>query len=781
MKSASNVETESVSKPVAKVPQAFFRFMLTDQFDCDMIVPKNQHSRKEFIMDQIFKAKWIRPSFEEKESACEFLRTFSTKKKVTRATLFVSALGVYAARVNGKKVSYVLAPGWTSYHKRVQYQEYDVTALIGTENILSITAAPGWRMPYAALDGKGIADYNTDELSSTEYAIIAALAIRFEDGTEDLLITDESWTAKETKWRACHIYNGDVYDVSFEGGCFPVKVLALSKSILVPQEGEIICEHEHLKPTRIIHTPKGETVLDFGQNMTGYLSLFLTVPAGARAVIDHAEVLDHDGNFYNDNYRSAKAQIVFIGDGNRHEWKPEFTFYGFRYIRLTEWHGEVNPDDFTAIVVHSDIERTGYFECSDAKINQLYHNIIWGQKSNFLDVPTDCPQRDERLGWTGDAQVFARCAGYNFNVDRFFRKWLSDQTLDQRHTGVIPHVTPNIGLGSASHGWADSCIIIPWQMYLLYGDKNLLARQYVTMKRWIDYMYREGDAYIRSGKHYGDWLAHDTDTNQCNGATSKWYLGYAFRAYSTSLLIKISKILGMEEKELSDYEAKYEETKERIYQDYYKDGMLAIDPLTQTGLVIALQFELCPKGTEAAHAEKLAQMIHENGDRLTTGFLGTPYLLHVLTKYGYADLAYTLLFQNKMPSWLFSVEHGATTMWEHWDGVRDDGTLWSESMNSFNHYAYGAVGDWLYGTVAGIETDEAHPGFEHIIFRPVTTDRLTFAKASLKTRYGTIASEWHRTGEKTEYTFTVPSGLSATAYLDGKTYELSEGTHSIIQ
>lgn len=733
-------------------------------------------------MNPIYTAQWIKPDFEAGESACEFTRGFHAAKPVCRATLTVSALGVYAARINGNKVSYVLAPGWTSYHHRVQYQEYDVTDFIRENNTVSITAAPGWRMRFAGFAGNVCRDWETDELSGTEYAVIAAMEVVYADGTREVLLTDKNWSAHETKWRVCNIYGGDVYDASYDITNKPHSVMVLShtRSILVPQEGEIICEHERLKPIEVIHTPKGETVLDFGQNMTGYLELSLDVPAGKKIVIDHAEVLDHERNFYTANLRTAKERIVFIGDGERHLWKPEFTFYGFRYIRLTEWHGEVDPDDFTAVVVHSDIERTGYFECSDKRINQLYHNIIWGQKSNFLDIPTDCPQRDERLGWTGDAQVFARCAAYNYNVDKFFHKWLSDMSLDQRHTGAIPSVIPHLVWENPSAGWADACVIVPWQMYLLYGDCELLRRQYVTIKRWIDYQYDMGDDYIRSGKHYGDWLAHDADVSQCNGATSKWYLGYAFRAYTTKLFIKISKILGFEDKELEQYETRLEETKQRIYKDYYKDGMLNIQPLTQTGLVIALYFGICPEGTEARHAEKLAQMIHENGDRLTTGFLGTPYLLHVLTDNGYPELAYTLLFQDKMPSWLFSVDHGATTMWEHWDGVRDDGTMWSESMNSFNHYAYGAVGDWLYGAAAGIDTDEEHPGFEHVIFRPVVTDRLSYLRASVKTKYGTVASEWKHVNGKTEYTFTVPAGITATARLGGNTYELGEGTHTLI-
>ncbi len=726
-------------------------------------------------MEHIKKASWLMPSFEENESAAEFFRDFTVKKEVKRAVLTVSALGVYVARIAGVCVSFPLAPGWTSYEHRVQYQEYDVTALLKEENTLSITVACGWRMPYGFETVKVIPNWAGPEIKGNEYAVIAALAIEFADGTEETLFTDDAWSVRETKWRACNLYQGDIYDEMFEGGTYPVRIIDHPKKLLVPQEGEEIAEHERFKPIAVIHTPKGETVLDFGQNLTGYLSFTLTVPKGERVVIDHAEILDHEGNFYNENYRSAKARIVYIGDGENHAWKPEFTFYGFRYVRLTEFPCEVDSEAFTAIVVHSDMERIGHFECSDSRINQLYHNIIWGQKSNFLDVPTDCPQRDERLGWTGDAQVFARCASYNYDTRKFYRKWLTDMHLEQREDGRIPVIIPRLDWVSCACGWSDVCVILPWQLYLLYGDKEILAREYVMMKRWLDYMYTAGDAYIRSGKHFGDWLAMDVEYGNCGGGTSKWFLAYAFRAYSTELFIKISKILGISDADIATYEEKLAETKARIRADYFENGMIKLD--TQTAQVLTLKFELCESDKLQAHADKLAKMIHENDDCLTTGFLGTPYLLHMLTQYGYTDLAYTLLFQTKMPSWLYAVERGATTMWEHWDGIRDDGSLWGADMNSYNHYAYGAVGDFLYGTVAGIETDEEHPGFEHIRFVPKTTDKLTFAKASLKTPYGVVASEWHRDGDKVTYHFTVPSGLSATAALGDKTVELGAGEH----
>ncbi len=726
-------------------------------------------------MKAIMKASWLRPSFEAGEAATEFFREFTLTKEVTRATLAVTALGVYTARFNGKKVSDPLAPGWTEYEHRLQVQTYDVTDLLEEKNMLSLTVACGWHMGYGFEYRKVIPNWGGPELAGNAYALIGALTITYADGTEACMLTDGSWSCRETKWRLCNLYDGDVYDETFEGGRYPVRVIDHPKYMLIPQEGEEIGEHEVFSPLEIIHTAKGETVLDFGQNLTGYVSFTLAVPKGERIVIDHGEILDHEGNFYNANYRSAKARITYIGDGNEHTWKPEFTFYGFRYIRLTEFHGEVDPSAFRAIAVHSRMARRGRFECSDERVNKLFHNIIWGQKSNFLDVPTDCPQRDERLGWTGDAQVFARCAMYNYDTRKFYRKWLADMRAAQQPSGAIPNVIPRMDWVSCACGWGDAAVIVPWQYYLMYGDKQVLSENYVMMKRWVDYQYAMGEDYIRSGKHFGDWLAMDAEKPEdCGGGTSKWFLALAFRAYSTELFIKISNILGISD--ASDYEKKLEETKADIRGRYFEKGMITIP--TQTAHVLTLKFRLAEEEHLQAHADRLAEMIHANGDLLTTGFLGTPYLLHMLTAYGHTDLAYTLLFQNKLPSWLYAVEHGATTMWEHWDGIRDDGTLWDVSMNSYNHYAYGAVGDWLYGTVAGIETDENASGFRHIRFVPKTTEKLTFAKASVETDYGTVESAWERREGTVNYTFTVPAGLCATAVLGEEEISLSAGTHA---
>ncbi len=728
-------------------------------------------------MSHIHTADFLTPSFPAGEAATEFFRTFTAEKPIAKAILCVSALGVYVARINGERVSYPLAPGWTDFEHRVQYQEYDVTRHIQQENTLSITAACGWHMRFGFGDRKIIPNWGSGELAGNEYAVIAALSLTYENGDTEVILTDDAWSARETKWRLCNLYDGDVYDESFEGAIAPCRVISHDIA-LVPQEGEEIREQEHFRPIACIQTPKGETVLDFGQNLTGYVSFTLNVPKGCRIVLHHAEILDHEGNFYNDNYRSAKAEIVYHGDGERHTWKPEFTFYGFRYVRLTEFPMEVDPDAFEAIAVHSEMERRGEFFSSDEKLNQLYHNIIWGQKGNFLDIPTDCPQRDERLGWTGDAQVFARCAMYNYDTRKFFKKWLSDMRLSQRPSGAIPNVIPRMDWGSCSCGWGDAAVIVPWQAYLMYGERSFLSENYVMMKRWVDYLYREGEKYIQSGKHFGDWLAMDAETElDCGGGTSKWFLAYAFRAYSTELLIKISRILGI--LDTNDLEEKLAMTKATIREKYFENGMITIQ--TQTAHVLTLKFELCEESYLQTHADRLAELIHQNGDLLTTGFLGTPYLLHMLSQHGYTELAYTLLFQTKLPSWLYAVEHGATTMWEHWDGVRDDGTLWDVSMNSYNHYAYGAVGDFLYGTLAGIETDEARPGFKHIRFAPKPTEKLDFAGASVKTARGVVRSEWRREGDQIVYTFTVPKGSAATVTLGDESFSLDAGEHRFVR
>ena len=487
-------------------------------------------------------------------------------------------------------------------------------------------------------------------------------------------------------------------------------------------------------------------------------------------LISHAEVLDRDGNFYTDNLRRAKQEMKYVLSGNDEILKPRFTWQGFRYIRLDEYpFDEVDLSHFTAIAVYSDIKRTGHFSCGNEKINQLYHNIIWGQKSNYIDVPTDCPQRDERLGWTGDAQVFIRTAAINFDVEKFFEKWLGDVAIGQGENGEVYGVAPMPRLSYKTHvsaAWGDAAVICPWEIYLAYGNKKILENQFESMKKWIDYMHSAGEEeYLwLGGKHYGDWLAMDGDGYM--GSTSTDYIASAFFAYSTSLFVKVGKKLG---RNMAEYEKLYENVVSAFKEHFTENGVPV--QKTQTSYVLALHFDLCDSKQETING--LVKMIEENGMRLTTGFVGTPYLLHALSENGRTDVAYNLLFQEKSPSWLFSVNQGATTMWEHWDGIKEDGSFWSRDMNSYNHYAYGAVYDWIFGVAAGIKVLDDGAGYTHISIKPVPDRRMEFLSASIETRIGVVSSKWYYKDDSICFKVEVPKGTTAEV-------ELPDGQRKII-
>lgn len=716
------------------------------------------------------RSEWIKGCEKNLRGGTVYLKNFRCAAKAEKAILKITALGVYEAKLNGERVGdFILAPGWTSYLNRLQVQSYDVTNLLKTENSLEVTVGQGWRAIANKRDG-------SDFLGYRDTALIAELTIVYADGRTESIVTDSSWTARESKLRYTNIYDGDIYDATFKAGsarhCICVD---LEKDMLIPQEGEKIVEHERMPALQVIKTPAGETVIDFGQNMTGYVEFRIKGTPGAQATISHGETLDRDGNFYNANYRSARAQIKFTCDGEEHIYKSALTFFGFRYIRLENWPDEVKKENFTAIVVHSDIRRTGYFECSDETVNKLFKNIIWGQKSNFLDVPTDCPQRDERLGWTGDAQVFVRTASLNFDVERFFKKWLRDLAADQGRDGCVPHVIPNIfdDMGGSS-AWSDAAVICPWEIYRTYGDKKILEDQFDSMKAWIDWMRERSENGRRSGGfHFGDWLGLDSPEGSYKGSTPDDLIATTYYKYSTELFIKAAHALG---RDVSEYENIPAEAAAAFRREYMENGR--VKNATQTACVLALYFDITDD--RAATATQLNELVKRAG-HLETGFVGTPYLLHALSDNGYAETVYDLLLRREYPSWLYPISKGATTVWEHWDGIKPDGTMWSTDMNSFNHYAYGAVADWMYGAAAGINSDPDRPGFEHIIFRPVTDRRLDFVKASIDTRRGTVASEWRRENGRIKYIFTVPEGCGASAVIDGEKHEVGVGTHEFFE
>lgn len=716
------------------------------------------------------RSEWIKGCEKNLRGGTVYLKNFRCAAKAEKAILKITALGVYEAKLNGERVGdFILAPGWTSYLNRLQVQSYDVTNLLKTENSLEVTVGQGWRAIANKRDG-------SDFLGYRDTALIAELTIVYADGTAESIVTDSSWTARESKLRYTNIYDGDIYDATFKAGsarhCICVD---LEKDMLIQQEGEKIVEHERMPALQVIKTPAGETVIDFGQNMTGYVEFRIKGTPGAQATISHGETLDRDGNFYNANYRSADAQIKFICDGEEHIYKSALTFFGFRYIRLENWPDEIKKENFTAVVVHSDIRRTGYFECSDETVNKLFKNIIWGQKSNFLDVPTDCPQRNERLGWTGDAQVFVRTASLNFDVERFFKKWLHDLAADQGRDGCVPHVIPNVfdDMGGSS-AWSDAAVICPWEIYRTYGDKAVLEEQFDSMKAWIDWMRERSENGKRSGgSHFGDWLGLDSPEGSYKGATPEELIATAYYKYSTELFIKAAHALG---RDVAEYENIPAEAAAAFRREYMENGR--VKNATQTGCVLALCFDITDD--RAATATQLNELVKRAG-HLETGFVGTPYLLHALSDNGYAETAYDLLLRREYPSWLYPISKGATTVWEHWDGIKPDGTMWSTDMNSFNHYAYGAVADWMYGAAAGINSDPDRPGFEHIIFRPVTDRRLDFVKASIDTRRGTVASEWRRENGRIKYIFTVPEGCGASVVIGGEKHEVGAGTHEFFE
>ncbi len=691
------------------------------------------------MLEQAF---WISPVMEPGDGAIAFRRRFPGKPG-RKASLTVTCLGVYDAYLNGQRVGdFILAPGCTEYEKRLQAQTYDVSDMIRAENELVITVAKGWHRSRMIR--------KREKLYSAPCALIAELAM---DG--DVLVTDVNWEAGPSNVVFSDIWDGETCDMSREDTVYgPVRTVSWPREILRPQEGPFVKEQERLLPRALIVTPRGERVIDFGQEITGYAEITLTARRGDRVVLSCAEMLDKDGNFYNENYRSARSRMTCICRDGEQTWKPRFTFYGFRYLRVDEWPGEPQAENFRAVAVYSDMARTGFLRTTDVQLNRLIENTVWSQRGNFVDIPTDCPQRDERMGWTGDAQVFCKAACYHYNTGRFFEKWMNDLRAAQRTDGSIPDTVPNFwNILRSSAAWGDVMTVLPWQVYLMFGDPGTLERNFDAMKGWVDYITGDtleqdlwigpDDADIMWQKHYGDWLALDAEEGSYHGATPNDLIASVYYARSTELVVKAGKAIGRDV-------AAYEALLERIRTAFRR----RFDLTTQTACVLALAFDLTDD--RPAVAARLNRMIRENGTRLRTGFVGTPHLLYALSENGYADTAYDLLLQEAWPSWLYEVNHGATTIWEHWDGMKEDGSFWSTDMNSFNHYAYGAVADWLYAVSGGIRPDESAPGFERAMIAPVPSARIQGFEAEYRSIRGTILSKWTNAGDGVRYEITTP-------------------------
>lgn len=707
-------------------------------------------------------------------------REFELDGEVASARVYASALGLYELRINGNAVGdEVLAPGWTSYGKRLLYQSYDVTALLRKgANAIGASVGAGW------YKGDLAGWLGRRNVYGARTALIAQLMVAYADGREAVILTDGSWRASEGPILRSEIYHGEAYDARLEaegwdGPGFDdsawakPEILGEDLGRLAPRDGLPVRRHEVLKPVSLIVTPKGEKVLDFGQNIAGRVRFRVSGKAGDRVALRHAEVLDARGDFYTANLRGAKARIDYVLKGGGIEsYEPHFTYMGFRYVAVDSWPDALDPEAFEAIAIYSDMEETGSFECSSEMLNKLHSNIAWGLKGNFVDIPSDCPQRDERLGWTGDAQVFIGTAAFLMGTAPFYRKWLRDLAADQKESGGVPFVVPNVLVDSvapdgqamtthSSTGWGDAAAICPWTVYERYADRALLEEQYPSMRSWVEYIRAQArDGLIwDSGFHFGDWVALDAKEGSYFGATPNDFTATAFYAKSVGILAKAAAILG----EAADA-SEYGELRDRIVSAFRAEyftpsGRIAVR--TQTACVLALDFGLAPPERRDRVRDTLVDLIEENGGHLVTGFLGTPYLCRALADSGALDAAYALLMREEYPSWLYQVRMGATTVWEHWDGLKPDLSMWSPDMNSFNHYAYGSIGEWMHSAVAGISADESAPGYKRILFKPRPGGGLTQAKAWLVTVYGLASIEWRIEGPELRVELAVPHNATA--------------------
>lgn len=739
-------------------------------------------------------ARWITPHNDgdlSQPQPCPLLRReFVLDGDVRSARIYATSLGLYELHLNGRRVGDAqLTPGWTSYRKRLQYQTYDVTDLLAQgSNAIGAILADGWYRGNIGFEGRR--NFFGDRL-----ALLLQLRVVYADGREALIVSDEQWRTAESPIRMAEIYHGETYDARLEqpgwdhpgfddGAWRSVHILDHPKDILIAQIGPFVRCHEALEPVRIFTSPAGETIADLGQNMVGWVRLRVRGEAGMTVTLRHAEVLDQEGNFYTANLRSARQTVQYTLKGGGEEvYEPRFTFMGFRYVKIEGWPGELTPSDLTGIVVHSDIPPIGTFECSNPLINQLQHNIVWGQKGNFVDVPTDCPQRDERLGWTGDAQVFIRTACFNRDVAAFFTKWLGDLAADQQPDGRVPHVVPDVlssdvgNLAGGSAAWADAAVICPWTIYLCYSDRDILEAQYDSMARWVNFMREQaGDRYLwTTGFHFGDWLDYRGPNPLLpTPVTNNELIATAFFAYCASLMHKIARVLGRQS-DAEMYGQLFDKIKAAFNAEFVTpNGRVGAG--SQTAYVLALHFDLLPEKLRPLAAQRLADEVRKADYHLTTGFVGTPYLCHVLTRFGYLDLAYELLNQESYPSWLYPVRKGATTIWERWDGIKPDGSFQDAGMNSFNHYAYGAIGDWLYRVVAGIEVDPDQPGYKHVLIQPRPGGGLTHVRASLRSPYGYLAVAWQLTADDFRLQVTLPPNSRATVSIPAS--RLAEVTES---
>ena len=713
---------------------------------------------------------------------------FAVRPGIRAAYACTTALGLYNFYLNGAKVSTdEMTPGWTSYNRRLLYQTYDVTALLhpGTNRAGAMLGA-GW---YKGVMGLTRARNNYGDRT----ALSMQLTLQYDDGTTEIVTTDASWQGTIAPVTFSEIYHGEEYDAALElpgwadaaapdaapaGRWHGVETVTYPAAQLYAQAAGKVSVRNRLPAQRIFTTPAGETVVDFGQNMAGRVEITATGGPGDVAELRCFEELDADGNAYLANLRKARTIMRYkFAQPGTVTWHPQFTYMGFRYALVVQWPGTPRAENFTAYTLHTAMEPAGQFQCSEPLVNGLHHNITWGLKSNFLDVPTDCPQRDERLGWTGDAQIFSETACWLADTWTFYTKWLTDLVADQLPDGGVTNVVPNIEEHHTEgnwlmrtspygmSGWADAATIIPWVVYKMYGDASILRNQYASMCRWVDFMTAHTrDDLFTFMTQLGDWVALDAEPGSFFGATPTALTSQAYYALSARILALTAGVLD-KAADTEKYTAVYKSAKDAFIKNFF-DAEGTLTAQTQTAHILALRFDLTPEKWRTKTVQRLLQLLDERGGHLVTGFLGTPYFCAVFSENDCLKQAYDLLLKKDFPGWLYQVAQGATTVWEHWDGRRPDGTMWSAGMNSFNHYAYGAVGAWLYSTVLGLGQQAGTAGFAAARLAPRPGGGLNWAEGWHETPLGRYALRWEKDAGKTNVTFSVPANAEAELVLE---------------
>lgn len=726
-------------------------------------------------------ARWITSGWEADQTISPvFSKVFTARKAVSGARLYSTCLGLYEAELNGSKVSDTyFAPGWTSYHKRLQYQTCRLDVKPG-ENELRFTLGNGWY--------KGFLGFNpTPNHYGDTLALLAMIVITYEDGSEEIIGTDESWQVSESTIRFSELYDGETQDTAMTSPAPTAAVcFAHGYDMLVGQENEPVRCLKRLEAVKVFTAPNGDCLYDFGQNLTGWVEVKITGRPGQKLVLRHSESLDENGNFYTGNLSFAKATDTYLLNGQAQTLRPHFTFHGFRYL-CVEGLEEGQEVMFTACHLSSDLKQTGSFTCSNERVNRLQQNIVWGMRDNYLDVPTDCPQRSERLGWTGDATAFTPTAAFNANIMPFMRKWLRDLSADQDPaTGmaqVVPDVMTDPASGSSQNGsayWGDCATVLPWTLYQVYGDHQILEAQYPSMKIWVEYIRRScgSNGLWQTGFQYGDWLGLDSEScalgDERKGATDDYYAANVCYLWSLQILSDSAKLLGYAE-DAAKYQALHDQVLEAFRDEYVtKTGRLVCE--TQTALILALHFGMVPEQHREAIAERLENNINAHRTHLTTGFIGTPYACLALSDNGRHEIAGKLLLQEDNPGWLYEVNMGATTVWERWNSILPDGSFNPANMNSLNHYAYGSIGDWMYTRLAGLRL--AEPGYKVFALKPMFIKGITWVKLRFESVYGTIKADWCCENGMITVDVTVPANTSCRLTLPEKDGTINLGSGS---